>query len=146
MSTCPACTKDLGSNWVWSPTKKGKKWLKNTKSGEWHDCPKSTFKGKSNFQERKWIKATAKDHEQCEFCGNWLYTREAHLEHPTWNYISMEDHVKMFHPNGEIMDEIDFKCVSDEEKEEFRRLFNMPKRTEKYQVVKRKPSIVGSII
>jgi hypothetical protein len=44
----------------------------------------------------------------------------------------LTEHLKVFHPNNEILDDIDFMVLSDEEKEKHRVGWNMPKINKKY--------------
>ena len=46
--------------------------------------------------------------------------------------LSLTEHLKVFHPNNEILDDIDFMVLSDEEKEKHRVSWNMPKTNKKY--------------
>lgn len=117
-------------------TKTGKKWLQDS-NGKWHDCPKSTNKytGKQSKGFEKWVKRiplTDKDHLFCDMCDRFLLSPETHEKYPLYTFVSTEDHNDMFHPNGEILDNIDFIVISDEEKEKLRIKRNQPKRTVKY--------------
>ena len=44
----------------------------------------------------------------------------------------MTEHLKVFHPNNEILDDIDFMVISDEEKNKKRMEWKMPKTNKKY--------------
>jgi hypothetical protein len=128
MAKCPIC-KEMIIGYEWTKTKSGKKWLANS-DGKWHDCPKSTSKFSKTSD--KWITLKAIDHEFCNMCDSWLITFNAKKKYPQLHYISMEDHIKTFHPNDEILDEIDMKPISEEQKEKFRISWNKPKRTTIY--------------
>ena len=133
MAKCPVC-KEFIDGYEWKPTKSGKKWLFSA-SGKGHDCPKSTSKFKSNETYVKRIPLIDKNFIFCNLCGNWLLNAEAHEKYPKLHYISMEVHIKTSHPNGEILDDIDFKAVSNNEKERIRIKWNQPKRTTPYKLI-----------
>lgn len=102
-------------------------------SGNQHDCPEF---GNGGFGKNdKWVKIIKKDLEFCEYCDNWLLTKEAHEKYPLLNYTSREDHLRMFHPNGEILDWIDWRAIGDEQKDVFRLKHGIPKRSELYSIV-----------
>ena len=132
MAKCPVC-KEFIDGYEWKVTKSGKKWLFNA-SGEGHDCPANQNK-LSNSKYVKRVPLTDKDHIFCHLCGNWLLSEEAHIKYPKLHYISTKEHIKSLHPNGEILDDIDFKCVSDDEKEKIRIKWNQPKRTTQYKLI-----------
>lgn len=135
MAKCPICKlEQYGYNWV--TTKNNKKWLQNS-NGQWHDCPASTSKFKSNETFVKRIPLIDKDLMFCYLCDRFILTPEAHIKYPTLFYISMEEHLKTIHPNKEILDDIDFKAVSEEEKDKIRIKWNQPKRTTPYSINKK---------
>ena len=87
-------------------------------NGKQHDCPKFA---RGNGEDRKtWIKLKSTDFRECFLCGHFILTEEAHKKYPTVNYMSMNDHNKMWHPNGEKLDFVDFKAVSKEDKAKLR--------------------------
>lgn len=142
MAKCVVC-KEFIVGFEWTPTKSGKKWLAD-KNGNWHDCPKSQskFVRKSLFS----TPLTAKDHEYCDMCDRWLITKECNERRPEIHYISREDHNEKFHPNGEILDDIDFivptmidkdngeKETIQESRMRIRKEWNHSGRTEKYKL------------
>jgi len=95
---CNKCgKKNLG--WDYDFNKKTKKWkLENHKrqDGKWCNKP----------PEIKFTLQKAVDIIKCPSCkGNygWLLTDMARERHPEWNSLTMEEHTKRFHPNGEII-------------------------------------------
>lgn len=129
MARCPVCkTEQYGYNWTATP--KGKKWLKN-KDGKWHDCPKSVKKYDSKPTYSKYennVKLTANDFDFCELCSRHLYKEEVLKKYPNIHGLTLTEHLKLFHPNNEILDDIDFMILTDEEKENKRKKINQPKR------------------
>jgi hypothetical protein len=112
-----------------------------------HNCP--NFSGKKDYTSKKqWSKPLEpNDLEFCDMCDRWMVTEETHNRRPELHYISKEDHIKMFHPNGEILDDIDFMspAVSDGEtsedaKNRIRKEWNQPKPTTKYLLVGKRVS------
>ena len=129
MARCPICkTEQYGYNWVTTP--KGKKWLKN-KEGNWHNCPNSTGKYQSKNQ-KNFVKVTDKFFDFCELCSMFLFKESIKSQYPQFSGETLTEHLKTFHPNNEILDEIDFMVISDEEKEKMRMLWGMPKINKKY--------------
>ena len=130
MARCPICkTEQYGYNWTATP--KGKKWLKN-KDGKWHDCPKTTNKYKPNPSFGSIVKLTFSDYEFCELCGIHFYKKETLEKHKQLGGMNLAEHLKIFHPNNEILDDIDFMVISDEEKNKKRIKWKMPKTNKKY--------------
>jgi len=128
LARCPICkTEQYGYNWVTTP--KGKKWLKNTE-GKWHDCPKTTSKYQSKPTSN--TRLIFSDYEFCELCGIHVYKKETLEKHKYLGGTDLTKHLKMFHPNNEILDDIDFMVVTDEEKENVRAVWKMPKTDKKY--------------
>ena len=129
MARCPICkTEQHGYNWTATP--KGKKWLKNAE-GKWHDCPKTT----SKYQSKPTSSTTRlvfNDYEFCELCGILVYKKETLEKHKQLGGTDLTKHLNMFHPNNEILDDIDFMVVTDEEKETVRSIWKMPKTDKKY--------------
>ena len=128
LAKCPICKiEQYGYNWVTTP--KGKKWLKNTE-GKWHDCPKTTSKYQSKPTSN--TRLIFSDYEFCELCGIHVYKKETLEKHKYLGGTDLTKHLKMFHPNNEILDDIDFMVVTDEEKENVRAVWKMPKTDKKY--------------
>ena len=126
MARCPICkTEQYGYNWVITP--KGKKWLKNAE-GSWHNCPNTTSKSK----QKDFLKVTDKFFDFCELCSHLVYKESIKLQYPQLNGESLTEHLKIFHPNNEILDDIDFMVISDEDKEKVRVDWGMPKTDKKY--------------
>ena len=131
LAKCPICKiEQYGYNWVTTP--KGKKWLKNAE-GSWHNCPKNA--GKSS--QKDFLKVTDKFFDFCELCSHLVYKESIKLQYPQLYGESLTEHLKIFHPNNEILDDIDFMVISDESKEKVRVDWNMPKTDKKY-IVKNK--------
>ena len=128
MARCPICkTEQYGYNWVSTP--KGKKWLKNAQ-GIWHNCPKST--GKYQSKKKDFVKVTDKFFDFCELCSVLFFKESIKSQYPQFSGEILTEHLKRFHPNNEILDEIDFMVISDEEKEKVRVSWGMPKSNKKY--------------
>ena len=72
------------------------------------------------------------DYEFCELCGIHVYKKETLEKHKQLGGTDLTEHLKIFHPNNEILDEIDFMVISDESKEKFRVDWGMPKIDKKY--------------
>ena len=125
MAKCPACKiEQVGYNW--KTTKNGKKWLSNN-SGEWHTCQVNKDKNVKSYFVLKAI-----DYMFCELCGKHLLNEKICKEHTNLTYTSMEKHKQMLHPNGEILDDIDFMVITDEAKKILRTKWKTPKRTIQY--------------
>lgn len=85
-------------------------------SGSPHNCS-SFSKGSEDYGGRKKLVKCTKDmFNMCELCNRWLFTEETHIQHPQFHHVSMSKHMKMFHPNDEVLDDIDFKVMTDEQK------------------------------
>ena len=129
LARCPICkTEQYGYNWTATP--KGKKWLKNSE-GRWHDCPKTT----SKYQSKPTSSITRlvfNDYEFCELCGVLVYKKETLEKHKQLSGTDLTEHLNIFHPNNEILDDIDFMVISDEDKEKVRVDWDMPKTDKKY--------------
>tara|TARA_R110001599_G_scaffold349254_1_gene577252 strand:- start:295 stop:726 length:432 start_codon:yes stop_codon:yes gene_type:complete len=129
LARCPICkTEQYGYNWTATP--KGKKWLKNSE-GRWHDCPKTT----SKYQSKPTSSITRlvfNDYEFCELCGVLVYKKETLEKHKQLSGTDLTEHLNIFHPNNEILDNIDFMVISDEDKEKVRVDWDMPKTDKKY--------------
>lgn len=96
-----------------------------------HNCPKFGNGKKQN--KVKWSPPLESgDLELCDMCGRWLITKKAHDKRPELHYVDMIEHIETFHPNGEILDDIDFMAITSEQKETFRLKTNTPKITTKY--------------
>lgn len=136
---CKHC--DLVLKWLpWT----GKPQRPVEQSGEDHNCPK--FQGGGDYSKKeKWIKLKAEDFDFCELCGRSLMKPETFEKYSKLAGLTLEEHLKTFHPNGEILDDIDFMVIYSVEdfmtgkKETFeeayartRKEMRMPKRTRKY--------------
>jgi hypothetical protein len=139
LARCPVCkVEQIG--YEWTTTKTGKKWLKNAQ-GKWHDCPKSVKRYESRptySKHEEFVKLTASDFEFCELCSGFLHKEEVLKKHPKINGITLTEHLKLFHPNNEILDDIDFMVLTDEEKERVRKKWNWKKREKKYQLINKR--------
>lgn len=97
-------------------------------NGKDHNCSDGDTSG-----NKKWIvHLKPSDYVFCDMCGKTFIGVEAYNNNKSLNYIPMENHIKTFHPNGEILDEIDDAVKNDKEKENMRIELNQPKRTVKY--------------
>jgi len=125
MAKCPICKNDIpGFNWV--KTKNGKNWLQNSE-GQWHDCPKSSSESKF-----KRINLTNEDHDFCDMCGRMCIKEEVFEKYPQLGGQTLEEHVESWHPNGELLDDIDFMVLTDKQKDKLRYQWVQPKRKKKY--------------
>lgn len=140
MAKCPVC-KEFINGYEWTVTKTGKKWLKSM-NGQWHDCPKSTSKYTGKSKE-KWFLLKAEDYIYCDMCGNWLLSPSTKEKHPDLHYISMDEHIKLQHPNNEILDRVDFivpmlrevndvRETEEQAKDRIRKEWKMEKRNNVY--------------
>lgn len=129
MARCPICkTEQIGFNWT--TTKSGKKWLQNA-SGEWHDCPMNKSKFGTTKERTPILKHT--DYDFCHDCGRFIPKQET-IDKYKLGGDNLERHVKTFHPNGEILDDIDYMAITDLEKEKVREAWNMPKIEKRYNL------------
>ncbi len=129
MARCPICkTEQIGFNWT--TTKSGKKWLKNS-NGEWHDCPmsSSSFGGKKE-KVRLLIDS---DFDFCHDCGR-FFIKESIRDELKIHGDTLEQHIEVWHPNGEILDDVDYMAISEVEREKLREEWNMPKTTKRYNL------------
>lgn len=125
MAKCPICKNDIpGFNWV--KTKKGKNWLQNN-DGQWHDCPKS-----NGGVKYKIVNLTNDDLDFCDMCGRFCIKPETFEKHPQLGGLTITEHVQQWHPNGEILDDIDFMVLTYKEKDKLRYQWVQPKRKKKY--------------
>lgn len=99
---CNKCgKKNLG--WDYDFHKKTNKWkLENHKrqDGKWCNKP----------PENKYIKAKKTDYIKCPMCkGNsgWLLTDYARERYSEWHSLTLEEHTKTFHSNGEVLTDKD---------------------------------------
>lgn len=132
MARCPSCKKELvGYNWT--KTKNNKNWLQD-KSGQWHDCPNAKKWIGGDKKTGTWVFYSFKpeDFEFCEFCGCQPYKEHTFEKYPALFGLTLEEHIEQYHPNGEILDDIDFKVITDEAKENMRVRCNKPKINKKY--------------
>ncbi len=130
MAKCVVCKKWY-DGYEWTITKTGKKWLYSIRDGKWHDCPlsKKTF----DYGQKR-IEYTKNDYQFCNLCGRMVIKNEFLNKYPNINQITMEQHQKMFHPNGEILDDVDFMCLTEQQKQTYRSKVNKPKRTIPYDI------------
>ncbi len=96
-----------------------------------HDCP--MFGGNDSYKGGKWVNLKKEDLEICVYCGNWFLTEKSHEKYPNVHYTSKADHIKVYHPNNELLDVVDFMIVDEVYKEELRIKYNLTKRTELYK-------------
>jgi hypothetical protein len=114
---CNKCKKkELG--WDYDYNKKTGKWKledHRRKDGKW--CNKLSIQS----QETKIKKG---DIEKCKLCkGNsgWIVTKQGRERHPKWGSLTLEEHVLLFHPNNEILDDVDMMVINDTEKKELKK-------------------------
>jgi hypothetical protein len=72
------------------------------------------------------------DYVKCELClGNsgHCFVDDFFERHPEVAGKTLSEHKEMYHPNGEILDDIDFMVLTDEQKERVREIQNKPKPT-----------------
>lgn len=109
---CNKCKKK-GLGWDYEHNKKTGKWKledHRKKDGEW--CNKQSVKPHEAELKKGEI-------EKCKLCkGNsgWLLTEKGRKNHPKWVSATPEEHAMLFHPNNEILDDIDMMVISDSEK------------------------------
>jgi len=127
LAKCPVC-KEEQFGYEWTVTKNGKKWLKNS-NGQWHDCPKSTGRYE---KQQKYIILKDVDFDFCDGCGKMYYKEETLQKHPTLFGLTLEEHKKKWHPNDEILDDIDYMVLTDEHREILRKKWNKPQPVTKY--------------
>lgn len=114
---CNKC-KAKGLGWDIEYNKKTGKWKLDDhrrQDGKW--CNKLSRQS----QETKMKKG---DYEKCEFCtGNsgWVLTEQGRSRLVDRYSPTMEEHISMFHPNNEILDDVDMMVMFTEEKEHLRR-------------------------
>ena len=95
------------------------------KSGQSHEC--------QEFGTReKWVKLKTEDHDFCELCGRFPLKPEVFEKHPQLCGLTLTEHLKLWHPNGEILDDLDFRVMTDKDRDEFRIKYDVPKRTDLY--------------
>lgn len=118
LAKCPVCkTEQNGYDWVRTP--KGKKWLRN-KDGVWHSCPMTKNKNNSKPSFGSIVKLTFNDYEFCDLCGNHFYKKSTKEKYKNIHGDTLTEHLKKFHKNNELLDEVDFMVLTDQEKEEKR--------------------------
>lgn len=71
----------------------------------------------------------------CDMCGKWFVNQDVYSINDVVNYTTIKEHCTQYHPNGEILDNIDDMVTSDQSKEQTRIDWNQPKRTKKYTLV-----------
>ena len=113
---CNKCKKK-GLGWDMEYNKKTGKWKLDDhrrQDGKW--CNKLSVKSQE-------IKPKTGDIEKCNLCdGNsgWLITRQGRDRNPNWISTTPEEHAMMFHPNNEMLDDIDFMVINNDEKQALR--------------------------
>lgn len=76
------------------------------------------------------------NYDFCMYCGKLFFKQETLNEHPTLSHHhALAQHKLLFHYNGEILDDIDFMVLSDDDKEKKRVEWGRPKRTMPYQLI-----------
>jgi hypothetical protein len=51
-------------------------------------------------------------------------TKQGRERNPNWVSVTPEEHAMVFHPNNEILDDIDTMVITDDEKQELRNYRN----------------------
>lgn len=119
----------------WTKTKTGKKWLFSKKEGRWHDCP-LTSKNKNKSEDNLSLlgKFNKDDYDFCDLCSGFYFKESVFINYPQLVGIhqTIQEHKNMWHPNGEILDFIDFMVITEKEKEKKRLEWDVPKRTKPY--------------
>ena len=113
---CNKCqAKGLG--WDMEYNKKTGKWKLDDhrrQDGKW--CNKLSRQS----QETKMKKG---DYEKCKFwTGNtgWLLTQQGRERLTDRDSDTMEEHIRKYHPNGEVLDDLDMAVIFPEQKEQVR--------------------------
>lgn len=122
--TCNKCGKsDLGWNkQAFKDTGKWKLEAHKDSNSDW--CIKPYKKVVRMYMGKK------SDYVKCKLClGNsgHCFVDGFFERHPEVNGHTLSEHTAQWHPNGEILDDIDFMVISDEEKAKVRKLWNQPK-------------------
>lgn len=131
LAKCPVCKQEQ-YGYEWTTTKSGKKWLKNSE-GTWHNCPANQKQEVKKGEP--YTKLVTSDFEFCDMCDTFIFKKETLKKYPKLGGKNMEEHKKMFHPNDEILDDIDFMVITEKEREKIRQARNQPKRKEKYYLL-----------
>ena len=87
---CPICKSTL-YGFTWQKTVNEANWMQN-EQGDWHDCPMN-----QKHQEPKYTRSTKYEYEKCKFCPHFIQINE------------MDYHLKLWHPNNEILTEEDYR-------------------------------------
>lgn len=90
--TCPIC-KEILYGFEWKKTINEANWMQN-EQGEWHNCPMN-----QKYQPIKYKLAIKQDFVKCELCPGYFLIKD-------YDY-----HLKIIHPNNEILTEKDWECV-----------------------------------
>lgn len=118
---CKYC--DLTLKW---PPWTGKPQRPVEKSGNPHNCPKFKGSGNSNYSTKtKWVKLTKEDYNKCELCPpelGWCLTPETKKKYEQLVCNTLDEHLKLWHPNKERLDAVDFMAITDENKQKIREL------------------------
>ena len=117
--TCNKCNvRELG--WDYSYNKSTGRWKledHRRKDGKW--CNKLSIQSQETPTKKG-------DLEKCKLClGNsgWLLSETGRERHPRWYSLTPEEHKNMFHPNNEILNDVDFMILTDEERLEIKNEF-----------------------
>tara|TARA_R110000824_G_scaffold175358_2_gene353726 strand:+ start:1003 stop:1392 length:390 start_codon:yes stop_codon:yes gene_type:complete len=113
---CNKCqTKELG--WDMEYNKKTGKWKLDDhrrQDGKW--CNKLS-------KQSQEIKIKKNDIEKCKLCkGNsgWILTEQGRSRLVDRHSPTMEEHLKTYHPNNEVLDDIDIMVIFNDQKEQLR--------------------------
>ena len=129
LARCPVCKSEI-QGFFWTATKSGKKWLRNS-NGEWHDCPMSNSSYGGKKERVRMLIDT--DYDFCHDCGRFFIKKDTR-DNLKLGGDTLEKHIEVWHPNGEILDDIDYMALSESEKEKVREKWNMPKSTKRYNL------------
>lgn len=71
--------------------------------------PKQKEPVNTKYNYENYVRLTKHDFEKCEMCEGFFLTEEANEKYPQLHYIDLEDHLKTWHPNNEILTEEDWR-------------------------------------
>jgi hypothetical protein len=99
----------------------------NKKTGKWklddHRRQDGKWCNKLSRQSQE-IKVKKQDLEKCKLCkGNsgWVLTEQGRSRLVDRYSPTMEEHINLFHPNNEVLDDVDMMVMFPEEKEQLRK-------------------------
>jgi hypothetical protein len=99
----------------------------NKKTGKWklddHRRQDGKWCNKLSRQSQE-IKVKDGDQEKCKLCkGNsgWVLTEQGRSRLADRYSPTMEEHINLFHPNNEVLDDVDIMVLFSEEKEQIRK-------------------------